>query len=69
MPMGDHTTAYKLLARKASDTEIRAAGEYQRFPGELGTVTFPDKSCIELRRFNHQAFLSNGWNVTPTKAA
>lgn len=69
MPYGDHTTAYKLLAENATEDQIRASGEYDRFVGEVGTVTFPDKSFIELRRFNnHQAFLSSGWNVTPRDA-
>lgn len=69
MAYGDHTTAYKLLAKNASDDHIRASGDYVRDVGELGTVTFPDKSFIELRRFNnHQAFLSSGWNVTPRES-
>ena len=68
MAYGDHTTAFKLLAKNATEDQIRASGDFQRYPGELGTVTFSDKSFIELRRFdNHQAFLSSGWNVTPRK--
>ena len=68
MAYGDHTTAFKLLAKNVTEAQIRAVGEFQRFPGELGVVTFADKSFIELRRFdNHQAFLSSGWNVTPRR--
>ena len=65
MPYGDHSIAYKLLAAKTPTDEIIAAGSYAR-DSELGTVTFIDKSSIEIRKFNnHQAFLANGWNVTP----
>ncbi len=65
MAYGDHTIAYKLLAEKATVGRIRAAGTYTR-DSELGLVTFPDKSFIELRKFgNHQAFMAGGWNVSP----
>ncbi len=68
MAYGDHTTAYSLLFKGASESEIQAAGEFLPFEGELGSVVFADKSSIELRRFNnHQAFLSNGWNITPRR--
>ncbi|MDV0844965.1 hypothetical protein [Klebsiella quasipneumoniae] len=65
MAYGDHTIAYKLLAEKATVGRIRAAGTYTR-DSELGLVTFPDKSFIELRKFgNHQAFMAGGWNISP----
>lgn len=68
MAYGDNTTAYELLKRNASISEIEAAGAINNMRSELGTVTFRDGSFIELRRFNnHQAFLKTGWNITPRK--
>lgn len=69
MAYGDQTTAYALLRRKATESEIRAAGTCGIEAG-CETVKFQDGSFIELRKFNnHQAFLSNGWNVTPLTPA
>ena len=59
---GDHTQAFKLV--RASAREIRAAAV--RIDNNGWRVTFADGSFIELSKWgNHQAFLSNGWNVTP----
>ncbi len=68
MAYGDHSTGYTLLTDNATEARILTSGEYApaRGIGEMGTVTFPDKSFIEIRKSgNHQAFMSSDWNNTP----
>lgn len=62
MAYGDNSTAAKILAQGSSEAYIKGTGTEIR----RDVIEFVDKSFIELRKFdNHQAFLSNGWNVTP----
>jgi hypothetical protein len=61
-PLGAHTKAYQ-FARKTWD-QIEAAAKSLNH--DTTRATFDDGSFIEWDRFgHHQAFLSNGWNVTP----
>jgi predicted ATP-dependent Lon-type protease len=61
-PLGANSKAHQ-LARKTWD-EIEAAAK--RISNDGTRATFDDGSFIEWERFgHHQAFLSNGWNVTP----
>lgn len=66
MAYGDNCTAFKLLDKGAGRDQICAAGTTTRDV----VVTFSDGSFIELCKWGrHQAFLRNGWNVTPAKTA
>jgi hypothetical protein len=61
-PLGFNSKAYQ-FARKPWE-QIEAAAKRMTNNGER--ATFDDGSFIEWNRFgHHQAFLSNGWNVTP----
>lgn len=61
-PLGANSKAYR-FARKTWD-EIEAAAKSLERDGTI--ARFDDGSFIEWNRFDHhQAFLSNGWNVTP----
>ena len=62
MAQGGNSIAAQLLLDGHNEAYIRSIGTER---GE-GIIVFADKSFIELRQFeNHQAFLANGWSVTP----
>lgn len=62
MAYGDNCEAYKILTKGPTREQICAAAKHTR--GDI--AEFGDGSTIELCKWGrHQAYLRNGWNVTP----